>query len=65
VLFCSGIGNCHFNIGHGGVAWSHYADLDGAALPFLVDVLTTVTEPAAPTRPKRSLLRAVLGIPQP
>jgi hypothetical protein len=63
VLFCSGVGNCHFNVGHGGIAWSHYADLDGSALLFLVDVSTTVTDPTAPTRRKRSLLRAVLGIP--
>jgi putative FmdB family regulatory protein len=64
VLFCSGVGNCHFNVGHGGIAWSHYADLDGSALLFLVDVLTTVTDPTASTRRKRSLLREVLGIPQ-
>ena len=64
VLFCSGVGNCHFNVGHGGIAWSHYADLDDSALLFLVDVSTTVTDPAAPTRRKRSLLRAVLGISQ-
>jgi putative FmdB family regulatory protein len=64
VLFCSGVGNCHFNVGHGGIAWSHYADLDGSALLFLVDVLTTVTDLATPTRPKRSLLREVLGISQ-
>ena len=64
VLFCSGVGNCHFNVGHGGIAWSHYADLDGSALLFLVDVLTTVTDPTASTRRKRSLLREILGITQ-
>ncbi len=63
VLFCSGVGNCHFNVGHGGIAWSHYAQLDDSMLLFLVDVSTTVTDPTAPTRRKRSLLRAVLGIP--
>jgi putative FmdB family regulatory protein len=64
VLFCSGVGNCHFNVGHGGIAWSHYAPLDESALLFLFDISTTVTEPGAPTRPKRSLLKAVLGISQ-
>jgi putative FmdB family regulatory protein len=64
VLFCSGVGNCHFNVGHGGVAWSHYAQLDDSVLLFLVDVSITAADPAAPTRPKRSLLKAVLGISQ-
>jgi hypothetical protein len=64
VLFCSGVGNCHFNVGHGGIAWSHYAPLDDSVLLFLVDVSTTGADLTAPTRRKRSLLREVLGIPQ-
>ena len=64
VLFCSGVANCHFNIGHGGIGWRHYAPLDDSVLLFLIDGSTTVTDHTAPTRPKRSLLRAVLGIPQ-
>ena len=64
VLLCSGVANCHFNIGHGGIGWSHYAPLDDSALLFLFDISTTVTEPGGTTRPKRSLLKAVLGIPQ-
>jgi putative FmdB family regulatory protein len=64
VLLCSGVGNCHFNVGHGGIAWSHYAQLDDSVLLFLVDVSITAADPTAPTRPKRSLLKAVLGISQ-
>jgi hypothetical protein len=64
VLFCSGVGNCHFNVGHGGIAWSHYAPLDESVLLFLFDVSITAADPATPTRPKRSLLKAVLGISQ-
>jgi 5-methylcytosine-specific restriction endonuclease McrA len=65
MIFCSGAANCHFNIGHGGIGWTHYAPLDDSVLLFLFDISTTVTDHGARTRPKRSLLRAVLGISQP
>jgi len=64
VILCSGVANCHFNIGHGGIGWSHYAPLDDSALLFLFNGSTIVRDPTAPTRPKRSLLKEVLGIPQ-
>ena len=64
VLFCSGVADCHFNRGHGGIGWTHYAPLDESSLLFHSAGSTAVTDPTAPIRPKRSLLRQVLGIPQ-
>ena len=65
VLFCSGLADCHFNRGHEGIGWTHYAPIDESALLFLFAGSATVTAPTAPVRPKRSLLREVFGIPQP
>jgi 5-methylcytosine-specific restriction endonuclease McrA len=65
VLFCSGVADCHFNRGHEGIGWTHYATLDESALVFLFAGSATVTSPTTPVRPKRSLLRGVFGIPQP
>ena len=65
VLLCSGVADCHFNRGHGGIGWTHYAPLDESMLLFLFAGLTSVTAPTAPVRPKRSLVRKVFGIPQP
>jgi putative FmdB family regulatory protein len=65
VLFCSGVADCHFNWGHEGIGWTHYATLDETALVFLFAGSATVTSPTTPVRPKRSLLRGVFGIPQP
>lgn len=65
VLFCSGLADCHFNRGHEGIGWTHYAPIDESALVFLFAGSATVTAPTAPVRPKRSLLREVFGIPQP
>lgn len=65
VLFCSGAADCHFIMGHGGIGWTHYAPLHESVLRFLSAGSATVTGPATPVRPKRSLLREVLGIPQP
>jgi putative FmdB family regulatory protein len=65
VLFCSGAADCHFIMGHGGIGWTHYAPLHESVLRFLSAGSATVTGPATPNRPKRSLLREVLGIPQP
>ena len=64
VLFCSGVADCHFNRGHGGIGWTHYAPLDELSLLFHSAGSTTATAPTAPVRPKRSLLRQVFGIPQ-
>ena len=64
VLFCSGVADCHFNRGHGGIGWTHYAPIDESALLFLFAGSTTTTAPTAPVRHKRSLVREVLGIPQ-
>jgi len=64
VLLCSGVADCHFNIGHGGIAWSHYAPVGDSALLFLSGGQTTAAVPTTPVRRKRSLLREVLGIPQ-
>ena len=35
IIFCSGMADCHFNEGHGGVNWSHHASLDDSTLLFL------------------------------
>ena len=64
VLFCSGAADCHFIMGHGGIGWTHYAPLHESVLRFLFAGSTTATGPATPVRPKRSLLREVLGISQ-
>ena len=64
VLLCSGVADCHFNIGHGGIAWSHYAPLGDSALLFISGGQTTAASPTTPARRKRNLLREVLGIPQ-
>mgnify|MGYP001591883551 CR=1 FL=1 len=64
VLFCSGVADCHFNRGHGGIGWTHYAPLDESSLLFHSAGSTAVTDPTVPVRPKRSLLRQVFGIPQ-
>jgi putative FmdB family regulatory protein len=64
VLFCSGVADCHFNRGHGGIGWTYYAPLDESSLLFHFAGSTAVTDPTTPVRPKRSLLREVLGIAQ-
>ena len=65
ILFCCGIANCHFKIGHGGVEWSRYAALEDPDLPFLFERRTVPAGVAGPVRPERSLLRRALGIAQP
>lgn len=64
VLLCSGAADCHFNRGHGGIGWTHYAPLDESALLFLFAGSTKPTSFSAQARPRRNLLREVLGIPQ-
>jgi putative FmdB family regulatory protein len=64
VVLCSGVADCHFKVGHGGIAWTHYAPLDDSVLLYLFDSTATVEAPPPPTRPKRSLLREVFGIPR-
>jgi putative FmdB family regulatory protein len=64
VLLCSGAADCHFNLGHGGIGWTHYAPLDESALLFIFAGSVAATVPTTPVRPKRSLLREILGIPQ-
>lgn len=65
VILCSGVPSCHSNTGHGAVRWGQCAPLDDLVFLFLFAGSTALTGPAARVRPKRSLLREVLGIPQP
>jgi hypothetical protein len=65
VILCSVVPSCHSNTGHGVVQWGHYAPLDDSVFLFLFAGSATSTGHAARVHPKRSLLREVLGIPQP
>jgi hypothetical protein len=62
VIFCSGIANCHFNVGHGGVRWSHYAPLDDSVLLFFYTGEQAAKMIPEPT--KRSLIQEVFGVRQ-
>lgn len=65
IVLCSGIVDCHFNVGHGGIEWSHHAHLDDSSLLYLKageEALNTT--PPAPTRDSGSLIAAVFGIRQ-
>jgi hypothetical protein len=64
VVLCSGTGNCHFKVGHGGVEWSHYAAVEDSDLPFLFERSIMPAGARRALRPKRSLLREVLGMRQ-
>ena len=35
IILCSGMADCHFRHGHGGIDWGHYASLDDSTLLFL------------------------------
>jgi len=65
VLLCSGIANCHFNVGHGGVGRNHYSPLEDSGLLYLrhggEGAKTTV--PHKRTMP--SLIREVFGVRAP
>lgn len=65
VIFCAGIADCHFNEGHAGVGWTHYAPLDDSTLLFLCagDQMAKMT-PESPARNKGSLIGAVFGVRQ-
>jgi hypothetical protein len=66
VIFCSGIANCHFNVGHGGIDRTHYALLDDAALLYLRNGHEAAKRtPVSYTRTRAGLIREVLGIHQP
>lgn len=65
IIFCSGIADCHFKEGHGGVDWTHYASLDDSKLFFLrVGEEEAKKAPEAPAGEKGSLISAFLGISQ-
>ena len=65
VIFCSGIANCHFNVGHGGIWWSHYAPLEDPELLYLRNGHEAAKRsPVSYTRTKANLVREVLGIRQ-
>jgi hypothetical protein len=65
VIFCSGIADCHFKEGHGGVNWSHHASLNDSMLLFLhTGEEEAENPPVAPAGQKGSLLGAFLGIAQ-
>jgi len=63
VILCAGIVDCHFNEGHGGIDWSHYARLEVSALLFFW--AGEQTGKAAPESPKaggRNLVGAFFGV---
>lgn len=65
IIFCSGMADCHFKEGHGGVNWTHHASLDDSRLLFLhagEGATEKILEPA--TGQKGSLIGAFLGISQ-
>lgn len=65
VIFCSGIANCHYNIGHGGIGWSHYAPLDDSVLLFFHTGGQEAKMIPEPTKKgKGGLLREVFGVRQ-
>ena len=65
IIFCSGIADCHFKEGHGGINWSHYASLDDSMLLFLhAGEEEAERTPKAPAGEKGSLIGAFLGISQ-
>ncbi|MDM8001135.1 MAG: HNH endonuclease signature motif containing protein [Dehalococcoidia bacterium] len=64
VLLCSGVADCHFRRGHGGVAWTHYAPLEDSSLLFLFAGTPSAAPRVAGVPQRRNLLRDVLGIPQ-
>ncbi len=65
VLFCSGAGNCHFNIGHGGIGWDHYSVLEDDKLTYLRRGAEAASTTASQTRPRPSLIRKIFGIATP
>jgi len=62
VLFCSGAGNCHYNVGHGGIGWDHYSDLEDAGLLYLRYGADKPGRTTPQTRSKPGLIRQVFGI---
>ena len=65
IIFCSGMADCHFKEGHGGVNWAHHASLDDSRLLFLHAGEEEIEKtPKAPAEGKGSLLGAFLGIGQ-
>jgi 5-methylcytosine-specific restriction endonuclease McrA len=62
VLFCSGIANCHFNIGHGGIGWNHYSQLEDSGLPYLRHGSEEAKTTAPQTRTRPSLIGKVFGV---
>lgn len=62
VILCACSANCHF---YTGLGWNRCAPLDDSELLFLIDRQGALADPFGSTAPKRSLLREVLGIPQP
>lgn len=64
IIFCSGMADCHFKVGHGGVNLSHYAPLDDSMLLFFHAGEEAEKAPKAPATEKGSLIGAFLGIGQ-
>ncbi|MBN2099783.1 MAG: hypothetical protein JW753_09325 [Dehalococcoidia bacterium] len=65
IILCSGMTDCHFNEGHGGVNWSHYASLDDSMLVFLHAGEEAAEKTVkAPTAQKESLIGAFFGLSQ-
>ena len=62
VLFCSGVANCHFNIGHGGIGWNHYSPLEDSGLLYLRCGAEKGTTTGPQTRTKPGLIGEVFGI---
>ena len=61
VLLCSGIANCHFNIGHGAIGWNDYSPLEDDMLPFLRHGGREPQATASQTRTTSSLVGRAFG----
>lgn len=62
VLFCSGVANCHFKIGHGGIGWDHYSPLKDSGLLYLFHGVAKANTTALQMRTGSGLIGEVFGI---
>ena len=65
VLLCSGMGDCHFNVGHGGIGWDHYAVLEDYRLLYLRHRRDQAPTTAPQKRTIAVLVREAFGIRAP
>ncbi|MDM7999074.1 MAG: HNH endonuclease signature motif containing protein [Dehalococcoidia bacterium] len=65
VLFCSGAANCHFNVGHGGMSWNHYATLDDSGLLYLRSGAENLAKSPSTAQAQPGLIRQIFGLTMP